>query len=322
MSNVIEVPAPFSTLRQGKDVFVFKEEYRHLLYSRSEAGQKPGPGHFCGRGAHLFIISGGKRVIIKHCRHGGLWGRLAGRLLWSHRRPIKELTHTELALQKGVATAEVVGARLERVFWPFYRAELFVLEIDGAEDLVHLLMRCSLEGSVRLKREFIGPVARAIRQMHNAGVYHADLHLKNILIQGLGASASGRQAGDRAPALYSPDALPSGLKVYIIDLDKSMLFEELSFRQRAENLLRLDRSVEKFKAWRPRKGLKDQRFKGLKGTGLLTRTDKLRFLKKYFDNKDDYKAFLRSNATHHTWHRLWWWVLRALGLSLYDIPAD
>jgi serine/threonine protein kinase len=82
--------------------------------------------------------------------------------------------------------------------------------------------------------------------MHSKGIYHSDLHLKNILIS------------------YKDST--SAKKIYIIDFDKAILKATLSPREKINNLLRFNRSLEKYK---------------LQG-GLINRTDQCRLLKEYF----------------------------------------
>src|SRR5574337_1208829 len=76
------------------------------------------------------------------------------------------------------------------------------------------------------KKSVIYALVRLIRNMHDAGIYHADLHLKNILLKG---DSNGE------------------FNAYIIDLDKSVVLNELNIDQRIKNLLRLDRSIEKLR---------------------------------------------------------------------------
>jgi tRNA A-37 threonylcarbamoyl transferase component Bud32 len=311
-----DISESFSTVRLGKSLYLIKEGYKGLFIRE---GVEPllSSQHsktFHGRGTYTSIPLRDfpdKRVIVKQYRHGGLWGRLAGDILWLSHRPLRELMNTEQALQRGVSTAEVIGTRIERLLWPFYRAELFSLEVSGTEDLIEFLTRHPAEELMGLKKGLITQIAQAVRKMHDAGLYHADLHLKNILLQGLETRprrASGGQVGDRAPTRYSPDALPSGIKVYIIDLDKSTILERLSMTKRMDNLLRLERSVEKFKAWQ-------------NCPGLISKTDKLRFLRAYLGEEGDWKPLVRRFATGHALHRFWWRLLRAMGWNLYNIPA-
>ncbi|MFQ5862490.1 MAG: lipopolysaccharide kinase InaA family protein [Candidatus Brocadiales bacterium] len=289
------MPKHFSVTQKGSDTFFLKEKYKYpilrqiIMEFSSEV--KEGQSAFHGRGAYMAIpVSALKdrRLIVRHYSHGGLWGKLVGDILLGHNRPLRELVNTEKAQERGVDTAEVVALRFRKYFGPLCKGDIFTLEISDAQDLIVFLTNCPAEEILLQKRELIRHVAQAVRRMHDAGVYHADLHLKNILVK----------RGDT-------------LKVYIIDLDKSELYANranggLSIERRMNNILRLDRSVEKFKEWRP-----DLR--------LITSADRLRFLREYaVGGGEDWKTLARRYATHHAAHRLWWRFLGAVGLGIYD----
>jgi tRNA A-37 threonylcarbamoyl transferase component Bud32 len=95
--------------------------------------------------------------------------------------------------------------------------------------------------------------------MHSEGIYHSDLHIKNILI---------KQKDSAKP------------QIYIIDFDKTDIKDTLTPKQKAKNLLRFNRSIEKYR---------------LKG-GTITRTDQLRFLKEYFKLDIDVSNIYRINS--------------------------
>ncbi len=96
-----------------------------------------------------------------------------------------------------------------------------------------------------------------VRKMHEVGIYHFDLHLKNFIVQ-MGEEGVG--------------------PLYIIDFDRSRIIYPLKSGKWLANLLRLDRSVEK---WRP---------KGL----WITRTDRLRFLRSYLEGDRERLASIRK----------------------------
>ena len=306
VTSGIDVPKDFSLTRQGRVTFFLKEKYEYPVLKQTlmdfSFKLNEESSAFVGRRPCVAIPVNGlkdKRLIIRHYSHGGLWGRLAGDVLWGQSRPLKELFIAERALEQNVDTSEVVALRFTNIFGPLCRADIFTIEISGGEDFIAFLT-CRTEGDVLShKRKLIRHTARAVRRMHDAGIYHADLHLKNILAK-----------------------VDDGCKVYIIDLDKSELRSAtagggLSIEQRMDNILRLDRSVEKFGEWKP-------------GPGLVTRADRLRFLRDYLrgctaegvTDFSDWKVLARKYATRHVVHRLWWRLLGVMGIGLYDFEGQ
>src|SRR5699024_2991061 len=87
----------------------------------------------------------------------------------------------------------------------YYRAALATERVLGARTLASTLNQVSPR-----------PVARAIKKMHDAGVFHADLNAFNILLDA-------EQA------------------VWLIDFDRARRCRQLSFAQRKNNLRRLQR---------------------------------------------------------------------------------
>jgi len=114
-----------------------------------------------------------------------------------------------------------------------------------------------------------------LQRFHRLGFFHRDLQLKNILI-----------AEDQ---------------VFVIDFDRSYRKETLSSRKRMKNLLRLNRSSEK---WR-RLGLP------------ITRTDRWRFFLAYAgeDSGIRYamKKAMRTYSVRHFFYRWGWAFNRILG---------
>src|SRR3989338_11256021 len=317
MLNGLALPRHFGVEKEGGKIFIFKEGYGDIVRSaefRNPKSAIPNLRTVRGRGEYPCVpLEGGGMAIIRRVRHGGLWGKVTGDLLWGIGRPVRELINAYKALERGVPTAEILGIRLEAagplLTGPFYRAEVFSRELPETIDLLELLK--SLESTLDVqqhKGEIIRAVALSVRAMHEAGLYHNDLHLKNILIT---KSTSG-----------------GPFKAYIIDLDKSSLHESLSLNQRIKNLLRLDRSVEKFMivgAYRRALG----RFAVANNTPLrpITQRDRLRFLRDYMGGSHTWKEMARGWQGHsrhpgRTFHRWWWWVLGVMGIDPYGLRRN
>ncbi|MCJ7663135.1 MAG: hypothetical protein MUO24_02720, partial [Desulfobacterales bacterium] len=123
------------------------------------------------------------------------------------------------------------------------------------------------------RQKVIEQAAEAVRKIHQKGIYHADLHFKNFLVE----------EGKR-------------VKVYLIDFDKSTVFSHLSPSRRMKNLQRLDRSAEKLK----RLGLS------------LIEGDKRRFCHAYIHGDQEILPYLKRFVERYWWHSLmyrWgWWI--------------
>jgi Mn2+-dependent serine/threonine protein kinase len=175
--------------------------------------------------------------------------------------------------RKGVPIADIVAACHTKVFWKFHQGDLVTREIKDGKDLATYLKELAqplAKEKILEKRSVIKKVGELVRSMHEAGIFHGDLNLKNIILQ-------------------TTD--PQNIKGFLIDFDKSFVKSHLKENLRTRNLLRLNRSAEKFKS------------QGLP----ITRTDVLRFLSAYFQNPPDFKARIkdlnRQYKRHMCFHR-------------------
>ena len=200
------------------------------------------------------------RVFVRRAAHGGLFGAVMGGVYAGIKRPLRELRAAQVARGAGVNVAEPLAVLATRVFGPFYRLTIVSREVENASNL--LALRSELTTS--RKRELIERVADEMRRLHEAGVYHADLTLKNILVH--------------------------GSSVTIIDLDKARLLGHRDQRMDIRNISRLNRSVVKL----------------LGIGGLVTRTDKIRFLRRYLRGMERIKELSRLCGAGLWFHRLWW----------------
>ncbi|TVM00064.1 MAG: hypothetical protein CV087_15520 [Candidatus Brocadia sp. WS118] len=287
----------FSLVKEGNTTLLVKDQYKEILLtlvfhpktfedSRKEAGTAK-----FGRGTYLTIPVPGnsrERFIIRNYRHGGLFGKLLGGIYYNEKRPVNEVAVNEIALQKDVPSAEVVAVIKRRLWGLFYKADFISREIPDAVDLIQLITESSLMFIKRFKKPIILVLVRLLRNMHDAGIFHADLHLKNILVKRNGTGE---------------------FRAYIIDLDKSVVTGKLDIDKRMENLLRLDRSIEKLR-WLSSRTNTSLHQK----VAIISRTDKIRFLRSYLlcDNAldKDWKKYVRQRHSRHAVHKLWWHMSR------------
>jgi tRNA A-37 threonylcarbamoyl transferase component Bud32 len=195
------------------------------------------------------------------------------------------MTITEKIRTHGVPTVQVVAAIRHRSWGPFYRGELITKDIPGARDLVSFMSGFGAHSARRtraMRHEAARQAGKTVRFMHDRGIYHGDLNLKNLLI---------RTGHHREP------------EVYIIDFDRSKVRDSLTIQQRMQNILRLNRSAEK---WKTR--------------GLPIRyTDKARFFQAYARGDSDIvhtmRRYLKRVRVHTWWYRFGWRVDRLFNPS-------
>ena len=330
MSQKLKIPASFAIVKRGNTTLFVKEKYKEgilRIVLDKEFLHKSGNNTQVkfGRGSYLSVPiteDGTERFVIRDYRHGGLLGKLFGGVFLNGDRPLNEICISEVASQRGVPSAEVIAIAKRRLWGIFYKAKFISKEITGAVDIIEFLKKFSAEFIQTYKKPVIFALVKLIRNMHDAGIYHADLHLKNILLK---KDSNGE------------------FTAYIIDLDKSVVLNKLNIQQRIKNLLRLDRSLEKLR-WlsgetcvslckrsfdaTPTKRLENHHVKVTttnadeageflgKKLALISKTDRIRFFKAYmlFDRAIDknWKMYIRRYYSHHSLHKFWW---RVSGLS-------
>lgn len=286
MFKNINIPSSYSPIKKGKVFLVLKEEYRdHLLRQGIEdieaflQAHRETSKYLLGRTPHPSIpLKDEKRMVIRLYTHGGLLRILTRELYLSGARSVQELALTEKIISNGIPTIQPIGAIHRSVFLLFYKAYLLSSEISGAKNLIQYFQEIGPHPSrERLfhKRRTIHSAGLLIHKFHEAGFFHGDLQLKNILV--------------------------SGEQLFLIDFDHSYRKEVLTADEKKKNLLRLNRSAEK---WR--------------SIGLpITRTDRLRFFRAYTEKDKQMKVTmekaLRTYSVRHLFYRWSWAIERVLG---------
>ena len=183
---------------------------------------------YSGRGELLRLSLGPMGdgcALVRHYRRGGVFGHLLRDFYLGRRRFLQEVRVSEWARDQNIPTAEVLALRIERKGPCLYRGDLVTREIEASEDLDEYLKSArTREWSTKDRgKEIIRSVALLLQGMHRAGLYHADLNLKNILVQ----------------------ITERGVNSYVIDLDRARVIKPLGSRMRIRNLVRLYRSLDK-----------------------------------------------------------------------------
>ncbi len=174
------------------------------------AGCRPVPGK--GRGTLYSFPLDGDQAYLRRYRRGGLVGKLMRHAYLFDNRPRREFDlHRELQ-GDGFPVAPLLGVVWEQM-GPRTRGAIATGAVT-APNLLEWLQAAPVDPEATLR-----DCGAVIRRFHDAGVDHADLQLKNILV------------AESGPML--------------IDFDNARRFEVLPDRTRRRNLLRLRRSFER-----------------------------------------------------------------------------
>jgi tRNA A-37 threonylcarbamoyl transferase component Bud32 len=285
MFKDISTPPSFSLIQKGDVCLLIRDEYRDLLLGQGIEDiegflqkKEQDSRHLMGRTPHPCVpIKEGEWMVVRRYSHGGLLRGITRDLYLFGSRSFRETALTEEIRTSGIPTVQPVGAIHHRVFPFFYRASILSLEIPSATDLAQYLQGVGPHPSVEIlpaKRKVIRSAGLLLRQFHRSGFFHADLQLKNFLV--------------------------AGNSLFLIDFDRSYRKEKLSNSEVVKNLLRLNRSAEK---WNRR------------GLG-ITRSDRLRFLLAYAGDdktiREEVRRALRYNSLSSLFHRVGWTIERGL----------
>jgi len=295
MFENISIPPSFSLVQRGKVFLLLNEKYKDFLLQEGIEDIKTflqryrqTSKYLSGRTLHPSIpIKDGERLVIRQYSHGGLLRTLTRNLYLFGSRSFQELALTEEIRSCGISTIPSIGAIHHRIFFPFYQAYFLSLEVPHAMDLIRYFNGIEAHPSrenTSSKRKTIRSAGLLIRQFHQAGFFHGDLQLKNILV-----------AGD---------------ELLLIDFDRSYRKPTLSAKERMKNLLRLNRSVEK---WR-RLGLP------------ITRTDRWRFFLAYAGDdkkiRETMVKTLRTYSLRFLFYRLGWTLEKIAGSSVFGVRRN
>lgn len=172
------------------------------------------------------------RWVLRHYHRGGaLAGLLRDRYVRAGEpRPLREFGVAQAVRALGIPTAPPVGAAAYGA-GVFYRGDLVTEWVPETTDLAATLFGAAqLDGQPSTGRASTDPLAAMeaagglVRLLHERGVAHPDLNLKNILIR----------AGAGAP------------RALIIDLDRARVRGPLPERARRRMLARFERSLRKW----------------------------------------------------------------------------
>jgi len=170
-------------------------------------------GTYAGRGSVWMIKSDDSKWVLKHYYRGGLYAKISrDKYLWSgieNTRAVREfrlLTHMH---EKGLPCPKPIAVQVKKTGL-FYTNDLITQYIRHKHTFADIIT----QSTPKLWHQ----VGELIGHFHVAGIYHADLNVHNLLI--------------------------NGEDIYLIDFDKGTIKSNLNNWPQA-NLARLKRSIEK-----------------------------------------------------------------------------
>src|SRR4051812_17285111 len=177
-----------------------------------------------GRAAHpVATLPNGSRVVVRGYRRGGMMRLVNRGLYFGGNRAFDELRAAERARAGGVRTPVVVAAIERPARLAGYRAWLATVLLSGGLNLAAWL---AAEADEARRTAVLREAGRQTAMMHAAGVAHADLNLRNLLVM----------PGE-------------GDEVYLLDFDKATVSATpVSPARRERDLRRLARSARKLEA--------------------------------------------------------------------------
>ncbi|HUF51724.1 MAG TPA: lipopolysaccharide kinase InaA family protein [Longimicrobiales bacterium] len=181
------------------------------------AAVQPAARAFAGRGRAYHMMTADGAVVVRHYLRGGA----AARVLTDEyarvgtARPLRELEASVAARACGVATPEVVAS----VVYPagaVYRADIATRYIALSTHLADVtLSEQRLDAQTRF--EAWRAAGNLLRSAFDAGVHHADLNMRNILIRVAEDGAVGALLLDLDRAVVRPHAVRTDARRAMLD---------------------------------------------------------------------------------------------------------
>lgn len=196
---------------EGKSVFYRSShpELKDLAFSDMTG---PHTSQLRGRG-QIRIIE--PDLVVRTLMHGGLLRHVNEKKFLGPERSIREIEISEYLLANAVRTPRILGMII-RESGPLAEISVISALVPGSLDLLTWLETPHPECP-----DVLMQAGRLMRQIHDLGVYHADLHVKNML-------------------------LDSETLLWILDLDKAHQFLSLPRFMKQMNLRRFIRSCRKW----------------------------------------------------------------------------
>lgn len=144
---------------------------------------------FTGRGVNYGVILPAGRmadaetaVVIRRNRHGGLFRALTGEYFFSGSRAPIELANYMRLSGSGIKTPEVIAYAIYPALFNLVRCDVVTQRLPEGGDFPDIWKK----SDATTRKALLMAAAKLLRDLANAGAWHADLNLKNIYIAGHG----------------------------------------------------------------------------------------------------------------------------------------
>lgn len=164
---------------------------------------------------YLLNISKELSVLLKLYSHGGFFKYFFPKYYFISNRFLHELQLYTDILKDNLPAPDYLGGFWMKRFG-FYKCGVITRFISDTTTLENYLNDNFV--SIEDKYDILIKCGKILRDMHDIGVFHGDLQIRNILIH------------------------PLEKAIYLIDFDKAKKMHSLNLFQRSQNLLRLKRS--------------------------------------------------------------------------------
>lgn len=154
-------------------------------------------------------------LAVRTLLHGGLFRHITGKNFLSPARTVRELKVSAHLSLHGIPTPEILAVRILRKGM-FSHIEVVSRLVPDSVDLLTWLESPRTDSGQLMEK-----AGRLIRKVQDLGIYHADLHIKNLLID-------------------------AGKDLWVLDLDKAYRFDPLPAFLKGINVKRFLGSVKKW----------------------------------------------------------------------------
>jgi 3-deoxy-D-manno-octulosonic acid kinase len=131
-----------------------------------------------GRGGLKLLSIEGKRFACRKYMHGGIGRALTKDLFLTEKRALTELEIMFYLKENHFPVVEPVGILVGEDF-PFRKPHIITMFEDNMGDLLEFIKVSSRKKRLRAIRD----LARFMWRLESLGIYHPDLHLRNVLVK-------------------------------------------------------------------------------------------------------------------------------------------